>query len=168
MKSRIFRMLAVSMATVLFSTGCLMSRLVDRAFLGITVRRPTYIDRKTTGVFLLPFTFVVDVATFPIQAILIVILGDNFPWNDPPDALTNMHSMLETQPRFQQLGEAEQKIAAAELKQLIVDKKLTANTALALNEDGHWTVVELSADTRNQLIARAQQPQAPDDLVCAR
>ena len=99
MKSRFFRMLAVSMATVLFSTGCLMSRLVDRAFLGITVRRPTYIDRKTTGVFLLPFTFAIDVATFPIQAILIVILGDNFPWNDPPDALHSMNSMLLKVPR---------------------------------------------------------------------
>ena len=42
------------------------------------------------------------------------------------------------------------------------------DSALALNEDGHWTVVELSADTRNQLIARAQQPQSPDELVCAR
>lgn len=168
MKSRIFRMLAISMATVMLSSGCIMSRLVDRAFLGITVRRPTYADRKTTGVFLLPFTFVIDVATFPIQALLVVILGDNFPWTDPPNALQGMNAMLETAPRFQQLGEAEQKIAKAELLQLMQEKKITPNTALALGEDGHWTVVELSADTRNQLIARAQQPEAPEDLVCAR
>ena len=44
MKSRIFRSLAIAMATVLFSSGCMMSRLVDRAFLGITVKRPTYMD----------------------------------------------------------------------------------------------------------------------------
>lgn len=167
MKSRLFRTLAISMATVLFSTGCMMSRLVDRAFIGITVRRPTYLDRKTTGVFLLPFTFVVDVATFPIQALLVVILGDNFPFSEQSDALTSMTAMLDT-PRFQQLGEAEQAIAKAELKQLILDKKLTPNTALALGEDGHWTLVELSADTRNQLIARAQQPLAPEALVCQR
>lgn len=167
MKSRLIRTLAISMATVLFSTGCMMSRLVDRAFLGITVKRPSYGDRKTTGIFLLPFTFVLDVATFPIQALLVVILGDNFPFADPPDALNGMTTMLET-PRFQQLGQAEQAIAKAELKQLIEQHKLTPNTALALNEDGHWTVVELSADTRNQLIARAQQPEAPESLVCAR
>lgn len=167
MKSRIFRTLAISMATVLFSTGCMMSRLVDRAFLGITVRRPTYIDRKTTGVFLLPFTFVIDVATFPIQALLVVILGDNFPFTEPIDAMTSAQAMLDN-PRFQQLGEAEKAIARAELEQLILDKKLTPNTALALGEDGHWTVVELSADTRNQLIARAQQPLDPEALVCRR
>ena len=167
MKSRIFRTLAISMATVLFSTGCMMSRLVDRAFLGITVQRPTYNDRKTTGVFLLPFTFVLDVATFPIQALLVVILGDNFPWNDPPTALSNVHAMLDS-PAFHRLGEEQQAIARAELKQLVLDHKLTPNTALALGEDGHWTLVELSADTRNQLIARASQPQSPEALVCAR
>ena len=167
MKSRIFRTLAISMATVLFSTGCMMSRLVDRAFLGISVKRPTYMDRKTTGVFLLPFTFVIDVATFPIQALLVVILGDNFPFTDANDQLSNARAALDT-PQFHQLGEAEQAIAKAELKQLILDRKLTPNTALALGEDGHWTLVELSADTRNQLIARAQQPQPPEALVCER
>lgn len=167
MKSRIFRTLALSMATVLFSTGCMMSRLVDRAFLGITVRRPSYADRKTTGVFLLPFTFVIDVATFPVQALLVVILGDNFPFTEPPDALSNVHAMLEN-PRFQQLGEKEKAIARAELQQLLEQKKLTANSALALGADGHWTVVELSADTRNQLIARAGQLEAPEALVCSR
>ena len=168
MKSRIFRTLAISMATVLFSTGCMMSRLVDRAFLGITVRRPTYIDRKTTGVFLLPFTFVIDVATFPIQALLVVILGDQFPFSDPADALSYGHAALDKNLRFQQLGQAEQAIARAELKQLIEQHRLTPNTALALGEDGHWTLVELSADTRDQLIARAQQPEAPEALVCTR
>ena len=43
-------------------------------------------------------------ATFPIQALLVVILGDNFPWNDPPDALSNIHAMLDT-PQFQKLGD---------------------------------------------------------------
>ncbi len=167
MKSRCLRTLAISMATVLFSTGCMMSRLVDRAFLGITVKRPSYGDRKTTGIFLLPFTFVIDVATFPIQALLVVILGDNFPFTDPPDALSNARVMLDT-PQFHRLGQAEQAIAKAELIKLIEERKLTPNTALALNEDGHWTVVELSADTRNQLIARAQQPAALESLVCAR
>lgn len=167
MKSRLFKLLAVSMATVLFSTGCMMSRLVDRAFLGITVRRPTYLDRKTTGVFLLPFTFAIDVATFPIQALLVVILGDNFPFTEPADSLNNLQSMRES-PRFKQLGEKEQAIAMAELQQLVEDGRIGPNTALALGEDGHWTVVELSADARNQLIARAQAPEAGEQLVCAR
>jgi hypothetical protein len=162
-----FRILAVAMATLIFNSGCMLSRLVDRNFLGMSVRRPTYADRKTTGVFLLPFTFVVDVATFPIQALLVVILGDNFPFTDPPDGLNQMRAALDS-PRFKQLGDEQQAIARAELEQLIIDQKLTPNSALALGEDGHWTVVELSADTRSQLIARAQQPAAPELLVCER
>ncbi len=168
MKHRLFRTLALAMVTVLFSTGCMMSRLVDRAFLGITVRRPAYVDRKTTGVFLLPFTFAIDVATFPIQALLVVILGDNFPFTDPPDSINTMASAVLDNPRFKALGEKEQAIARAELQQLILDKKLSPNTALGLGEDGHWTVVELTAEARNQLIARAQQPEAPAALVCER
>lgn len=167
MKSRLFKLLAVSMATVLFSTGCMMSRLVDRAFLGITVRRPTYLDRKTTGVFLLPFTFAIDVATFPIQALLVVILGDNFPFAEPADSLGNLQAMRE-HPRFKQLGEKEQAVAMAGLQQLVDEGRLGPSTALALNDDGTWTVVELSADTRQQLIARASQPEAAEQLVCAR
>ncbi len=167
MKSRLFKLLAVSMATVLFSTGCMMSRLVDRAFLGITVRRPTYLDRKTTGVFLLPFTFVIDVATFPIQALLVVILGDNFPFTDSADSLSNLQAMREN-PRFKQLGEKEQAVAMTELQQLVEEGRIGPNTALALGEDGHWTVVELSADARNQLLARAQAPEAGEQLVCVR
>ena len=162
------RLIALTTVTALFTTGCMMSRLVDRAVLGITVRRPAFVDRKTTGVFLLPFTFVIDAATFPIQALLVVILGDQFPFNDPPDAIHNMQTMLDENQRYQQLGESEKKVAKLELEQLILDKKLTPNTALGLGDDGHWTVVELSADTRQQLIARAQGLDAaqPEELAC--
>ncbi|PZR17603.1 MAG: hypothetical protein DI536_04625 [Archangium gephyra] len=169
MKSRMFRLIAISVATAVFSSGCMLSRLVDRAFLGITVRRPTYVDRKTTGVFLIPFTFVLDVATFPIQALLVVILGDNFPFTDPPDALEAMYA-LEDHPQFKKLGEPEKVIARNEFQELLQSKKVNGNTALALGEDGHWTLVELSADARQQVIARAQglEAQQPELLVCER
>lgn len=167
MKSRMFRTLAITVATAVFSTGCMMSRLVDRAFLGVTVRRPSHMDRKMTGVFLLPFTFVIDVATFPIQALLVVILGDNFPFPNETDALSNIRAALDT-PAFEKLGEEAKMIATAELEQLAKDGKLTANTALALGEDGHWTLVELTAEARSQLIARAQQPASSPALVCER
>jgi len=147
------------MATVLFSTGCMMSRLVDRAFLGITVRRPAYLDRKTTGVFLLPFTFVIDVAPSPSRRCWWSSWATTSlerPGRHPAERARHARH-----PAFHQLGEEQQAIAIAELKQLVLDKKLTPNTALALGEDGHWTLVELSADTRNQLIARAQQPRRP-------
>jgi hypothetical protein len=167
MKSQMMKVVALGVATTLLNTGCMLSRVVDRAFLGITVQRPNYADRKTTGIFLLPFTFAIDVVTFPIQALLVVILGDNFPFTDPPNSLQQLYA-LEQHPQFQRLGEAEQAVARAELQQLIEQGKLTPSTALGLGEDGHWTLVELNAEARSQLIARAQQPDAPAQLVCAR
>jgi hypothetical protein len=167
MKSRFLRLITVAVAAAVLFEGCMLSRLVDRAFLGITVRRPAYAQRKTTGIFLLPITFALDAATFPIQALLVVILGDNFPFVDPPDALSTMYA-IEDHPQFKKLGEPEKAIARAELEDLLQSNELTPNSALALNDDGHWTVVELSAEARQQLIARAQSQQTEDTVVTAR
>lgn len=166
MKSRMFRSLAAGMSFAVVSSGCLMSRLVDRAFLGVTVRRPTFADRKATGLVLLPITFVIDVATFPIQALLVVILGDNFPFHDAPDAMNQARAALDS-PTFKQLGEREQAIAADELEQLLQTHTLTSNSALSLQEDGHWVVIELSSEAKAQLMARANSV-TPATLVCER
>lgn len=164
MRSRLMRIIAVALVPSLLSTGCMLSRVVDRAFLGITVRRPTYQDRKTTGVFLLPITFALDIATFPIQALLVVFLGDNFPFPDDHSA----GSALALNPTFQQLDEAKRATALAELDQLIRSGQVTIEVALALSADGHWTLVQLAPEDRAQLIARAQQPDPVADAVCAR
>ncbi len=164
MRSRLMRLVALAVTTSMLSTGCILSRVVDRAFLGISVRRPTYQDRKTTGVFLLPFTFAVDIVTFPIQTILVVILGDNFPFVDTEVAT----SAIALNPSFQKLNKHQQATAVAELDQLIRSGQVTAQTALGLSDDGHWTLVQLDAESHAQLIARAQQPEDPATQVCER
>jgi hypothetical protein len=141
-----------------------MSRLVDKAFLGISFKRPTYKDRKTTGIFLLPFTFALDVATFPIQALLVVILGDEFPFSDTQTAFT----ALAMSPQFEQLDADKQAVATAELETLILSGQVTSNTALALGEDGHWTLVTVSDEARNQLLVRAQSLGENAGAVCLR
>jgi hypothetical protein len=165
MRSRLMQIVAIMVTTSLFSTGCILSRVVDRAFLGITVRRPSFPDRKTTGIFLLPFTFAIDVATFPLQAILVVILGDSFPFPAEHDSMNNA---LTLNPNFQKLNQAQQATAFAELDRLIRSGQVTTSTALALSEDGHWTLVQLDDEARAQLIARAQQPvSSPPLAICA-
>ena len=156
------RALAVAVAMSLLP-GCMLSRLVDRAFLGITVRRPAYVDRKTTGVFLLPITFALDVATFPIQALLVVILGDNFPF---PEA-TTVNNAVASNEDFQRLDEAAKATALAELDTLIRSGQITPSTALVLSADGHWGLVLIDDEARAQLIARAQ-PATPVVKVCHR
>jgi hypothetical protein len=130
------------------------------------VRHPTYEAHKTTGIFLLPFTFAVDIVTFPIQALLVVILGDGFPYNDNLDQPSTI--TLRENPQFQRLSPEAQQLAINELDELRRSGRLTANTALGLGEDGHWMLVELNADAREQLIARATTPVAAPALVCER
>lgn len=166
MRSRLMRVTALAVATMLLSTGCLLTRAVDRAFIGVTARRPTYADRKATGVFLVPITFALDVATFPIQALLLVILGDQFPFNDTGDTLQNSIVMLEKDPRFQKLSDEQKATALAELKQLFESGTLDSNSALTLTDDGHFVVTQLEAEARAQLLARIAAP-APA-AVCAR
>lgn len=163
---RTLRLIALAVATALFSTGCMLSRAVDRAFLGLTVRRPTFDARKTTGVFLLPITFAIDVATFPIQALLVVILGDNFPFRE--DAATNQIYAVNQHPQLQKLSPERRAIAMREFEQLLKSGQLTRDTTLALTDDGQWVLVPVTAEARQQLIARAQAPEAPAEAVCAR
>jgi hypothetical protein len=159
---RLMPVVALIVASSLFTTGCMISRAVDRAFLGISVRRPAYQDRKTTGVFLLPFTFAIDIATFPIQALLVVILGDQFPFSER-DELDQVLSSAE----FKQLDAQKQALATAEFKALLEQGAITPDTAMALGEDGHWTLVTLSDEQRSQFIARALAPQAAPVAVAA-
>ena len=151
---RFSRILAVGMAVTIFSTGCMLSRAVDRAFLGVSVRRPQYDDRKTTGLFLLPFAFAIDLVTSPIQAILIVILGDQFPFNDV-DTLQRAATAMRDNPQFQKLNDAQRATALAEFNQILQSGSLTPNTVLSLTEDGHWTMSDVSNEVREQMIARA-------------
>lgn len=162
---RLARIITVALIASLSTTGCMLSRAVDRAFIGMTVRRPAFLDRKVTGIFLLPITFAIDVATFPIQALLVVIAGDNFPFVDT-DTLNQIVTVRD--PMFDKLPQDKKALAAAELQQLLRSGALTANTALALGEDGHWTLVQITDEAHRQLLARAQAPQAPQPAVCVR
>jgi hypothetical protein len=159
---RLSRVVAIALAVSLLP-GCMLSRLVDRAFLGITVRRPAYVDRKTTGAFLLPITFVIDVATFPIQALLVVILGDNFPFHEPVGTV----DLVASSDEFQQLDDAAKAVALAELDALVRSGQITPSTALVLKTDGHWELVVIDDEARAQLIARAT-PATPVVAVCQR
>lgn len=163
---RLLRVIALAVATAVFSTGCMLSRAVDRAFLGLTVRRPSFEARKTTGVFLLPITFAIDVATFPIQALLVVILGDNFPFKEQ-EQLNQMYA-LNQHPQMQKLSPERRAIAMREFESLLRSGQLSRNTALALTDDGHWVLVPVNDEARDQMLARAQQPETAPEAVCER
>lgn len=154
-------------ALAVSSSGCILSRLTDRAFVGIHTKRATYPDRMVTGLFLLPITAALDLATFPIQAILLAIAGDDFVLgsDNTANAAQLMYSMS-TNPKFQQLSQEQQVQAVAELDAMVKSGQMTKGTVLALTEDGHWVAVETDAEARSQMLARAHQKSAPQ-AVCS-
>ncbi|MFT3837223.1 MAG: hypothetical protein QM723_09535 [Myxococcaceae bacterium] len=148
------KIVAVSLALAVGASGCILSRAVDRAFIGATVKRPSSPDRLVTGIVLLPFTAVIDLATFPIQAIIVAIVGDNFPFGKDQDLQYTITSSLQGDPRFQQLGQEEQRIAMSELESLIKSGQMRGHAA-ALGDDGHWVLVPMTDEAKNQALARA-------------
>lgn len=147
--------------TLSLMSGCLLTRLTDRAFLGVSARKATYDYRVATGLFILPFAWALDVATFPIQMLIVVIVGDDFIFGrDRAQArMIAMREQLEGQPAYAQLSEVQRQAAFEGLVALAESGALSANTALALNPDATWTVVHLEAEARQQLIVRAQAAQ---------
>jgi membrane protein implicated in regulation of membrane protease activity len=158
---RIFlRATAAALATSMTS-GCILTRLTDRAFLGVSARKATYEYRVATGLFILPFAWAVDVATFPIQMLIVVIVGDDFIFGrDRAQArMIAMREELEGQPAYAQLSQGQREKAFKGLVALAQSGKLSANIALALNPDATWTLVPLDAEAHSQLIVRAQAAQ---------
>lgn len=160
MRRILLRATAAALAFSMMS-GCLLTRLTDRAFLGVSARKATYEYRIGTGIFILPFAWAVDVATFPIQMLIVVIVGDDFIFGrDRAQArMIAMRDQLEGQPAYAQLSEVQRQTAFEGLLTLAESGTLSANTALALNPDATWTVVPLDAEARSQLIVRAQAAQ---------
>jgi hypothetical protein len=157
-----------------FSQSCILSRLTDRAFVGFHVKHPTYSDRKVTGLVLLPITFAIDAATFPIQVILLAIVGDDFILGKDTSQDDNYRPMphyvenLKTNPQFQRLTEQQQAVAIAEFEKLFTEGTLDPSAALGLTEDGHWVQVPLTDEARAQLLERAKSAHAPQALaLCA-
>lgn len=148
MRSRLIRIVTLGVLIAFVTTGCMLTRGVDRAFFGMTVTSPKYQDRKVTGLILLPIAFALDVVTFPLQAVLVLIFGDNFPYKD-------YASVLNDNPQFQKLSSERKALALAEIEELLRSRAVSMNTALALCEDGHWVLVKINDEQRAQLLARA-------------
>ena len=163
------RLLVASLSLMVLATssGCILSRLTDKAFVGLHVKRPTYNDRLVTGILLLPITAAVDLVTFPIQVIVLAIAGDDFiVGRDEADPAQLMYAM-NTNPSFQKLDQQQQETAVAELDAMIKSGQITRGTALALTEDGHWLVIDLTPEARNQMLARAKSNASATALACS-
>lgn len=155
MRYHLLRIAILSVAISLLTAGCIVSQSIDRAFLGMSTNRPAYHDRKVAGFILLPVAFAVDIVTLPIQAVLLMIFGDNFPFNDKA---ARSPAALDHDLNFQKLTDEQRAMARAELTSLVQSGAVSVNNALALCEDGHWVLIPLSAEARAALSARANAP----------
>ncbi len=150
MRSRLIRTVIWGVVISFLITGCMVSRGVDRAFLGWGVKQPKFEKRKATGILLLPISFALDIVTFPIQAVLVVVFGDDWPYEE-----TDTVMALNNHPSFQKLSNEQKALARVELRTALRSAAVTKDSALVLCGNGHWAVVKINAEQRTQLFARA-------------
>ena len=118
----------------------------------------------------LPFTFVIDVATFPIQALLVVILGDNFPFTDRQRlAAASSTSMLDHPPPLppaERPGEGHRHRRASSSSSTSASSPPTPRWRSTMTATGRWWS---SAPTRATSSSRARSsPLGAETLVCER
>jgi hypothetical protein len=155
-KRRVLRLvLAISISLV--ASSCLLTRHTDRGFLGIHAG-PVYKNRIYTGLFLLPLAFAVDLATTPIQLIMLVAAGDDFlaaedeKITPAPQAQGHQVSRrLESDPAFARLTPQQQ----TKLKEFVARRGGKVPPAFGLTRDGEWVEVPVSDLERRDLIVRS-------------
>ncbi len=140
------------MAVVLFLQGCMLCRLTDRGFLGMSADKVAYPDRKYTGIFLLPMAGALDIATLPIQLLLLVFLGDDFPFYDKRDGRVKDLGADTTVARL--TTPAQQKKLREVLEQRAKTQPKAPPPVMGLNEQGEWVEVPLTPQQRQALIAQ--------------
>ena len=153
MFSRLMRIATLVVIISLLVTGCMLTSTIDRNFFGLTVTYPKYEDRMITGLVLLPIAVVLDIVTFPVQAVLVLIYGDDYPYGDKTQYRAGI---LNNDPLFQKLSEEQKMLALSEFKRLQRSGTLSKNTAIAILQDGHCVPVKIDARQRAQLLARTQ------------
>ncbi len=162
MRSHLMRILALGVVTSLFISGCMLTRGVDRSFFGISVTHPKYENRKITGLILFPFSIALDIVTFPVQVVLVVIFGDDYPF----EKTTYEANVLKDNPEFQKLSDERKTLAMAEFKGLLRSGAVSRNSAFVLRADGHWVVVKINDEQRSQLLARLLPATYPALALC--
>ncbi len=151
MYQRLLRSVILGIVVSLLTAGCILSKSVERSFIGYT-QGPKYKNHKVTGFILLPIAVAADIVTFPVQAVLLMIFGDNFPFEQ-----NRYTTVLNNDPQFQTLNDEQKSVARAELGILLRSGAVSTNHGLFLCEDGHWVVVDLNPGIRTELIARADR-----------
>jgi len=59
-------------------------------------------------------------------------------------------------------------IAMKDFENLLRSGQLDRNTTLALTDEGQWVMVKVDGEAREQMLARAQAPDAVPEAVCER
>jgi len=158
MWSRLIRIVVAGLLLIAVSS-CILTRLTDRGFLGFG-DPPVYKHRIYTGLFLLPMAAAVDLVTAPIQFLLLVILGDDFPFGpDKPPHEQGVALKIENDPRLAKLP-PEQRAALRDYLVQRAKKGEKLPTTVGLSPDGTWIDVPVDEATRRKLMARVSSKTA--------
>jgi hypothetical protein len=161
-KSGLFKSaVAVGLAgsLVFASSGCMLSRLVDRGFTG-AMNKPKYKRRIYTGLFLMPIAAAVDLASSPIQLMLLVILGDDFPFGPEQEDLVTRQRKVAQKVESSKGLKGLPDVHKAKVRDALVARakqKKALPKAMGLTAKGEWIEVPINEAERRAMLARTQK-----------
>lgn len=172
---RIFRLVLWSALACGSITGCAFSQWTEHAYFGDYLNKPVYENRKATGIAIMPFAMVADLATLPIQGILLIIKGDQFLYKKSSAVAQEYITQRETPPTDAWAGlsapdrERVKLQAQSELERL-GSSGATGTFAFAIGESGKLDPIQLSPEQWQQLRRRVPpeliESSAALDLSC--
>jgi hypothetical protein len=147
---------ALAVALAVQSTGCILSRIVDRAFVGFG-GPPRNKDRILTGLFLLVPSAAIDLVGLPLEILLLVIAGDDF---GSPAPVAN-DSRSGDQVKIDKTSSQLERLDAPDREKALTAAKAAfeggaREFVLGRTKAGEWIEVPVSPEKLRELKARAE------------
>lgn len=154
---------AMALTFLATESGCALTRLVDHLFFTVRSRRkPVFQKRVATGLFFLPIAIVLDIGTFPLQALILVIGGDDLLY--PNTGADAYEFALQEELGRQNPGmtDEEREVLAKDLAQMVASLSLEERTrvVVGIGLDHKAVKVPVTPEQLARLEERAQETRA--------
>ena len=144
-------------------TSCAFTQWTEHGYFGTPGNRPVHENHVGTGIAILPFAIVADVVTLPVQAVLLIIMGDDFLYKKSSSVSTYAAGSPSTGDHpMAALGAAGRERLSQEARRRLeaLDREPnTAPVAFAIALDGSTREIPLSTEALSELQRRVRPEQ---------
>jgi hypothetical protein len=152
-KSPLARTLALGLTVSLVLPSCALVQITDRYFIGSSAPA-VFENRQVTGFFLMPIAMVLDVATAPLQILLLVLLGDDALYSKATRTTFATLEAFRASEAYAQLTEAQRATLEAALERALADEGPAGREILlGLDAEGAAVAIPLTPELEARLAA---------------